>query len=187
MHGEVSSPDIIFTRLYLSTRDRVYTYLKKFTHDSNLIEDMLQQCYLRIWERIDTIYDPADALPVVKTIARNLLIDEIRRRMREDARWLETLEQETLQLADSSITGNGKAQLAALDEAINRLPGSCRDVFVMHREMGLSYREIAARLAISVSMVEKYMSRAIRLLKTELLTDYGLILLAVASSDALKL
>lgn len=187
MQPAPSSSNLIFTHLYLETRDRVFAYLSKFTNDTALIEDLLQQCYLKIWERIEVIRDPGEALPLVKTYARNLLIDEIRRRMREDAQWLENLEQETGSITESYISENGKMQLQALDKAIDRLPGQCREVFLMHREKGMSYREIAEQLSLSVSMVEKYMSRAIRLLKNDLLTDYNLILTIVASSSLLKL
>lgn len=182
-----SSSQLVFTHLYLETRDRVFAYLSKFTSDTALVEDLLQQCYLKIWERIEVIRDPAAALPLVKTYARNLLIDEIRRRMREDAQWLEQLEKETVSITESYISDQGRAQLQALDQAIDRLPDNCREVFLMHREKGMSYREIAEQLSVSVSMVEKYMSRAIRLLKNDLLTDYNLILTIVASSSVLKL
>lgn len=187
MQPAPSSTHLVFTRLYLETRDRVFTYLSRFTSDTALIEDLLQQCYLKIWERIAVIRDPAEALPLVKTYARNLLIDEVRRRMREDAQWLENLEKETGSIAETYISENGKAQLQALDKAIDRLPEHCREVFLLHREKGMSYREIASQLSVSVSMVEKYMSRAIRLLKNDLLTDYNLILTIVASSEVLKL
>jgi RNA polymerase sigma factor (sigma-70 family) len=187
MQPAPSSSNLVFTRLYLETRDRVFAYLSKFTSDTALIEDLLQQCYLKIWERIEVIRDPAEALPLVKTYARNLLIDEVRRRMREDAQWLENLEKETGSITESYISDNGRAQLQALDKAIDRLPENCREVFLMHREKGMSYREIAEQLSLSVSMVEKYMSRAIRLLKNDLLTDYNLILTIVASSSMLKL
>ncbi|NII26494.1 sigma-70 family RNA polymerase sigma factor [Pseudoflavitalea sp. X16] len=187
MQPAPSSSNLVFTRLYLETRDRVFAYLSRFTSDTTLIEDLLQQCYLKIWERIEVIRDPAEALPLVKTYARNLLIDEVRRRMREDAQWLENLEKETGSITESYISDNGRAQLQALDQAIDRLPGNCREVFLMHREKGMSYREIAEQLSLSVSMVEKYMSRAIRLLKNDLLTDYNLILTIVASSSMLKL
>lgn len=187
MQPAPSSSNLVFTRLYLETRDRVFAYLSRFTSDTALIEDLLQQCYLKIWERIEVIRDPAEALPLVKTYARNLLIDEIRRRMREDAQWLENLEKETGSITETYISDNGRAQLQALDKAIDRLPENCREVFLMHREKGMSYREIAEQLSLSVSMVEKYMSRAIRLLKNDLLTDYNLILTIVASSSMLKL
>jgi RNA polymerase sigma factor (sigma-70 family) len=187
MRVATSLPEQVFTRLYLETRDRVFAYLSKFTSDDSLIEDLLQQCYLKIWERIDTIHNPDEALPLVKTYARNLLIDEVRKRMREDARWLETLQKEAGDVTENYISNSGREQLAALDKAIDRLPSNCREVFLMHREKGMSYREIAETLTVSVSMVEKYMSRAINLLKNDLLTDYGLILVMVASSQALKL
>lgn len=186
MHIAHSPSDLTFTRLYLATRDRVFVYLHRFTRDTALIEDLMQQCYIKIWERLDTIQDPDAALPLVKTYARNLLIDEVRRRMREDAQWMTVLEEETGSMINNYISEEGKKQLQALDKAIDRLPDNCREVFLMHREKGMSYREIAEQLTVSVSMVEKYMSRAIRLLKNDLLTDYEFLLVVMASSALLN-
>ena len=47
--------------------------------------------------------------------------------------------------------------LAAVDE----LPPKCREVFLMQRNEGLAYAEIASRLGISESMVQKHMSKAL--------------------------
>ncbi|HEY9258818.1 hypothetical protein [Chitinophaga sp.] len=53
-------------------------------------------------------------------------------------------------------------------------------MYILHREEGLSYRDIYFRMSISVSMVEKHMSKAIRLLKRDLLTNCELLLVIVA-------
>lgn len=46
-----------------------------------------------------------------------------------------------------------------------KLPPKTRSVFLMSREGGLTYREIAENLAISVKTVEKQMSRALSKLR----------------------
>jgi RNA polymerase sigma factor (sigma-70 family) len=139
----------------------------------------MQESYLKVWERLDKISNIEQALPLVKTYTRNLLIDVIRRRMKEDQQWLETLKEEVADLVEEPSSLENKHQLEILDIAIDRLPEKCKTVYLYHREEGLSYAEIAAQLSVSVSMVEKHMSKAIRLLKKELLTDPSLLLLVV--------
>lgn len=176
-----------FKQLYLSTRDGLYSYLKLYSNDIHLIEDIMQQCYLNIWEKMDNILNPLQAQGLVRVYARNLLTDVIRKRIKEDVLWLEQLQQEADKVVDSSLDAAGREQLILLDIAVEKLPAPNRIVYMLHRENGLSYREIAAQLAISVSTVEKRMSRAIRLLKKEMVADVPLILLMVSGNELLKL
>ncbi|MEC5142054.1 sigma-70 family RNA polymerase sigma factor [Chitinophaga sp. 212800010-3] len=169
-----------FTGLYQASRDRLYHYLRNYSHDDHLLQDLMQQCYLKIWERMEEVQDLEHALPLLKTIARNLLIDVIRRRMKEDTTWLETVKEEVEQLVTLPAESPRKP-LQALDVAISQLPDNCRQVYIMHREEGLSYREISLRMSVSVSMVEKHMSKAIRLLKKDLITNGDLLLVVVAA------
>ncbi|MDY6922867.1 MAG: sigma-70 family RNA polymerase sigma factor [Pseudomonadota bacterium] len=63
-------------------------------------------------------------------------------------------------------------ELQQLGEAIASLPARVRDVFTLRRVDGLSQREVARRLGISESTVEKHMSRGLYLL-TALFTRGG--------------
>jgi RNA polymerase sigma factor (sigma-70 family) len=42
------------------------------------------------------------------------------------------------------------------------LPERCREVYLLHRFDGLSYAQIATQCGVSVSMVEKQMTKAIK-------------------------
>lgn len=171
--------EAIFGRFYHASRDHLYRYLSHYSKDQHLVQDLMQQCYLRVWERLDSISELDKALPLLKTIARNLLIDVIRKRMKHDMVWLENMQEEANALL-TTTQENSISSLQALDVAIDHLPESCRTVYMMHREQGLSYKEISLRLSISVSMVEKHMSKAIRLLTQQLVTNPELLLVLVA-------
>jgi len=55
-----------------------------------------------------------------------------------------------------------------LQAAIADLPDKSRVVFLMNRIDGITYREIAENLGVSVKAVEKQMSRALRILREKL-------------------
>ena len=61
----------------------------------------------------------------------------------------------------------------ALAAGIARLPEKCREVFLLSRNHGLSYAQIALQLGISERTVEKHISKALRLLRDGLSADYG--------------
>ena len=58
-----------------------------------------------------------------------------------------------------------RQDLAAAAAVIRALPPKTRDAFLLHRFEALTYRQIAARLGVSVSMVEKHIAEALRQLK----------------------
>jgi len=59
-------------------------------------------------------------------------------------------------------------QMRLLLQAVNGLPPKCRDVFVLRMIDGLSQREIAERLGIAVSTVEKHLARGLQQCRQEL-------------------
>jgi len=65
----------------------------------------------------------------------------------------------------------GREALGAVSAVLMELPERTRQVFVLRRLEEMSYREIALRLGLSLSAVEKDMLRAVRLLRTRLGDD----------------
>jgi len=55
-----------------------------------------------------------------------------------------------------------KQRLERVVAALDELSPQCRRVFVMHKFEGLSHPEIAARIGISRSTVEKHMGTALK-------------------------
>lgn len=113
-------------------------------------------------------------------MANNLYLDHLRERRRREARdrdWTEERHGPAAsgrEVADSSMSP--EQQLVARDSesrlvaAIARLPAGARRVLVMHKIEGLAHGEVAARLGISRSAVEKHMAVAMTHLR-RLLSD----------------
>ncbi len=55
-----------------------------------------------------------------------------------------------------------RQQIARLVVALNELPPACRQTFIMNKVEGHGHQEIARKLGVSVSMVEKHIMRALR-------------------------
>lgn len=128
--------------------------------DSQDAEDALHSAYLRLQHyRVDHIVDNAEAF-LVRT-ARNIAIDNFRRRAPLSDRPLEV---ECAQMSDSAPLQDevieARNRLLHVQKGLEQLPLRTRQVFEMHRLDQLKYREIAERLGISQSAVEKHIARA---------------------------
>jgi RNA polymerase sigma-70 factor (ECF subfamily) len=51
--------------------------------------------------------------------------------------------------------------LTQIDAMLDRMPDNVRQAFLLSQFEGLSYAQIAERLGVTVSSVQKYMTRAI--------------------------
>jgi RNA polymerase sigma-70 factor (ECF subfamily) len=58
--------------------------------------------------------------------------------------------------------------VSAVRIAVERLPERCRLVFTLHREQGMSYREVAEVMGISPKTVDVQMGRALKALRRSL-------------------
>jgi RNA polymerase sigma-70 factor (ECF subfamily) len=61
-----------------------------------------------------------------------------------------------------------RQELAAFRDAVNRLPPRCRAVFILRKLELLPHEEIARRLGITVSTVDKQLARALRLIRADM-------------------
>ncbi|WMJ69384.1 RNA polymerase sigma factor [Stenotrophomonas sp. 24(2023)] len=69
--------------------------------------------------------------------------------------------------ADGEATALDQAQLREITQTILALPPQVRECFVLNRYLGLTEREIAARLGLSKSVVGKYVLRAALLVQQQ--------------------
>ncbi|RAK52667.1 RNA polymerase sigma factor [Phenylobacterium deserti] len=132
-------------------------------------EEMVQELFLRLLRRPDlTALDNVDGY--VFEAAANLCRDKARR----NRSWPEParLDLQGLDATDDApgaeqVVG-GRQNLARVRSALRALPARTRTVVILRRFEDMSHAEIAARLRISVSAVEKHLARAMIVLRDAL-------------------
>jgi len=164
--------------LFMSIRNRLSRTVAKIV-PPNEIEDIVQETYVRVcqFEDKQTINYPRTF--IFKT-ARNLAIDHLKSAesrltdyVQDDfeldlptvERWVD----EPFQRAVSN------SDFALFCQAVRQLPRQCRKTFVLKKVYGYSQKEIALRLDLSESTVEKHISTGIKRCARfmNLHTDYG--------------
>jgi RNA polymerase sigma-70 factor (ECF subfamily) len=166
--------------LYEYYYPRLYEFSRTFLKVEQGIDDILQEVFIRIWQNRRKIKDPASFNSYIFTITRNLLLNELRRRLNHGS-----LKEEIRKLSTAKEYENfDQAQYSDLktrvDELIAALPERQKEIFVLSRKEGLSHKEIAGKLQITTKTVEYHISLALKFLKSRLSTGILLLLILIS-------
>ena len=166
---ETSNDRVIrFEKIFYTTKDRLYGFIRGLVRDESAVQDYMQQCYLKLWEHWDSIDTREEVLPLLFTYARNLVIDHLRKNARMV--WMDNLEVFSGRQSEDHHSEQvlvQKETVRELRELLQQMPPRRREVFTLVKLRGLSYKETAAYLDIAVSTVEKHMHEAYRFLVQE--------------------
>jgi RNA polymerase sigma-70 factor (ECF subfamily) len=134
----------------------VYRYCLRRLGSPEEAEDALQVTYLNAWRSLKGGFQPDQHRPWLYQIAANVCSTSLRTK----------LGRKQVELRDpadlDSIVAQSRAgadELVGLSEALRALPARQRRALVLRDWQGLSYREIAAELAVSVAAVETLLFR----------------------------
>lgn len=146
--------------IYRETIQPLYAYMAKRTGGNRpLTEDIIQESYLRALDGWRLKAPPASPLAWLKRVARNILIDHLRRR-----RWDASADLALMADPAPSRSGDDRYSLE-LFSAIASLGRKKSRVLEAFYYEGLSTREISREMAISERAVEGLLSRARRSLR----------------------
>ena len=143
-------------------------YIRRLVRDPVEAEDLAQEAYVRALERARNEAAVLEA-PYLFVIGRNLAIDSLRCRARR-ARIFRSSPADSDVDIDSCFAGEPDSSECSYSadqtfdrvmHSLERLPPKCQSVFLMNKIQEKTYPEIARDMNLSVSMIEKYVSRAL--------------------------
>lgn len=152
-----------FVEFYALLASAMTRYLRTLV-PASLVEDVLQDGFIRL-HRVRHTYRPeAPVRPWVYTIFRYTAIDALRKRRRQQRE----IGVEQLDYEDKRRSATTDVAIRQMWEAIERLPASQREVLVMQRLNDLSIKEIAQTLRTSEGAVKQKLHRAYEKLRAML-------------------
>ncbi|WP_326542075.1 sigma-70 family RNA polymerase sigma factor [Pseudorhodoferax sp.] len=124
--------------------------------------DLAHDTFVRVLGKPQALAQVREPRAWLSTIAHGLVVDHVRRAALERA-CLDAIAALPAALAPSAEERHLLVEtLVRIDALLAGLPAKARSAFLLSRLDGLSYPEIAARLGVCLSSVEKYMATAIR-------------------------
>lgn len=167
-----------FTTLVEKYKQPIKNLVWRTVRDETEAEDITQNVFVQAWKSAPRYLATAKFSTWLFTIARNLCLNEFRRRSRHPAESLDKMrddadDQPLLQVVDKRVVGAQEGLLQRelehmVDAALGALPENQRIALALCRQEELSYEEIAAVLGCSLSATKSLIHRARETLKARL-------------------
>ena len=146
-----------FEVLFRAHEDATYSLVMHFVRDRDLASDLTQDAFVRAWEKLPRLREPAAFTGWLRALTVNIVRDHFRR-----AHDTEPLD-ETFEVADDGAgpdeQAGGSEQAQAVRAAILALPEHQRTPIVMYHLEGRPVEEVAAALGIPKNTVISRLSR----------------------------
>lgn len=148
---------------FLANQVSLRGFISRFMVSTDEIDDVSQEAFLRAYkaEQKTPIDQPKAYL---FRVAKNILHNEFTNKTRKVTDYVDDIDTLEFQAETETLEDNIIAQqrLGIYCEAIASLPEQCRRVMLMKKVYGLSTKEVARRLGISTSTVEKHMTKGLK-------------------------
>ena len=168
-----------FGHLYNQYRQRFVLIARRYVRDRMVAEDIVADSFVAFWNSRSKLASdtnlPAYILTIVKNNCLNWLrAQQIHFRIEDD---LASTQSRLIDANIRSLSAMNPSNLFASDvqsivsDAIARMPKLTREIFILNRNTGMTYAEIAAELGISQRRVTSEMQAALSILR-KALKDY---------------
>jgi RNA polymerase sigma-70 factor (family 1) len=153
-----------FSYLMDTYHKKLCIYSKSLCRETSLAEDIVQNVFENIWEKrkgLKEIYS-------VKSYLYKSVYNEFINQYRKKSSRL-VLEKEYIDILNTIIEDDDTSEFTRLidlvKQEIDELPPKCKEIFIMGKQEGLTYIEIAEHLNISFRTVENQMSKAFAIIR----------------------
>jgi RNA polymerase sigma-70 factor (ECF subfamily) len=166
MEGIRNGDEACFQQAFNTYYEKLCDFAFTLLRDMDEAEDAVQSIFLKIWEKRDSLMITNTLKSYLYRAVHNHCINQLEHR---------EIKQKHIQF--STYRGAGDLQQpdifpheleSKIQSVIDQLPEQCGIIFKMSRYEELRYAEIAAKLGISVNTVENQISKALKILRTQL-------------------
>lgn len=158
-----------FLLLFEATKDRLYGLFVKQTRDRHIAEDLLQDCYLRAWEKRHTL-TTTNAEKYITGIAFHILADWHRVQIKKKLVYMEDLPVEAPDAVTPGELFSLKETQHIIAQTLAGLSSDKKVSFRLIKEEEKSYKEASVTLNTPVSTLEKQVASSLTALRKALKT-----------------
>jgi RNA polymerase sigma-70 factor, ECF subfamily len=162
-----NADETAFTQIFDIYVKKVYHFVFSYVKEKTEAEDITQNVFIKIWEKKSSIDTSKSFEGFIFTVAYRLVIDYFRQHAAPSHRNTKIgLSEESIASAVHSDDLLKQHQLESLyEKALLSLPAKRKEIFLLSRHNGLSNKQIAEQLGLSIKTVENQMTAALCALK----------------------
>ena len=180
--GDPSTFKDVFRVLY----PRLKGYCKLFVPDDNKVEDLIQETFITLWEKRNSIKTDRSIESYLFVILRNNCLNFLRNEKLEKTTFSVNLEEvsELQYLYQIDFLGKEEKSLEeqlveSFQQVVNELPDKMKLVFTQCKIEGRKQKEVAEEMGISLKMVEKHIAKAKEQIKNKLINQYPMLIIII--------
>jgi len=142
---------------------KLYAVCQYYFNDTFLAEEIALDVLFWLWKKRHQLEIPENVSAYLHRAARNAVISQLRKQRRNI---VETVEDYTevaaveYRMADYAVSCQEEEE--QYQQLLSGLSSQRKEVFVLSREGGFSYKEIAQKTNLSVNTIENYISAALK-------------------------
>ncbi len=164
---------IIFKNAYNCLYNRLLRFISGYIPDKNEAENIVQNCFTKLWENRDKVINDKNLTGWLFTVAKHECLSYISHRQIESS-YENSFYQRELNANYSALSRLESDHLNQFDiediiqKTLSHLPRRCRQVFELSRNKNKRNYEIALECNISVKAVEAHITKALQSLRIAL-------------------
>jgi RNA polymerase sigma-70 factor (ECF subfamily) len=162
-----SGAEAAFKHLFAQEYSKLCRYALTFLSDSHQAEDVVQETFIRIWERQRDIIASPNARFYLISAVRNNCITALRKLKTQNIVFTDAAPEPEPEIHFTALQRKEAEQERShrIAAALDLLPPKCREVFLLIKMQGMTYQQAADTLGISVKTVENQMGKALKVLR----------------------
>ncbi len=158
--------------LFKAEYENVKYFIRHYVHDSAESEDLAQETFASLWTNRDRIDPQRNIRSFLFTIARNKALNHLSSLR---ARLTDPLEKGSVELSIESLNSehiisriDAMDLKRIIDMVYEKMPELTRRIFIMNRDEGMTYEEIADATGLTSKKVEYNMVKALKQFRNKL-------------------
>lgn len=159
-----------YQTIYFHFYEALCIYILNHTKNRALAEDIAQESLLKLWRKKHTLQSAGALGSFLYRTAYHLFVDHYRKE-KYISEELEEFRRESLYELLDDNNEDYKIKLARVKQGIEALPPKCKEIFILSKQQGLSYKEIAKELGITPKTVENQIGKALKSIREKVKND----------------
>lgn len=151
--------------------EKLRTFAFRFVRNWDIVDDIMQEVYLKVFLKLDTLMNMATVKPWLYTITSNQCLDYLRLKYVKSTVLTDNFE--TLNITNGESVENeiiGKVDKLKLHKILNTLPIHYKEPLVLYYFHNLNYKEISELLKISIQNLKTRIHRAKKMVRIKYLS-----------------
>ena len=161
-----------FEKLYFGYSKKLYNFALNILNSKEDAEGIVQNVFTKIWETRSEINTELSFGSYIFRIAKNMMLNQLKKKINEKTyiNYLLTKPEDTSRPVEQVI--NFMELNFEIERIISELPEKRRKIFRLSRNEGLTYKEIAEKMNISVNTVNTQISKSLEHIRDQLTIEF---------------